>query len=244
LYLLLSKNLAIASYTKALELRNDKSFPALLIHGMNQLFAWCYKRLFRIYGENGSVSQRLTPAFRPFPWEVLFLLSAKTQESRGFSNPYWQFTASVLYATLIFGKLRNLTGLSPGEPIQCLLFPLIHACPDYKYWLLCHLSMVWCVCPLALTQESIGHQYSRHQLYTKRINWLFSIAGGNGSGSLWLTQAFGPFPREVLFLLSPKTHQSLTQLTLKRAYSNAEILNSYLYSATPVLREWQKRDSS
>jgi len=37
--LLLSKNLAIASYTKALELRNDKSFPGLLIHGMNQLFS-------------------------------------------------------------------------------------------------------------------------------------------------------------------------------------------------------------
>jgi hypothetical protein len=37
--LFLSKNLAIASYTKALELRNGKSFPALLIHGMNQLFS-------------------------------------------------------------------------------------------------------------------------------------------------------------------------------------------------------------
>jgi hypothetical protein len=69
------------------------------------------------------------------------------------------------------------------------------------------------------------------------MNWLFSIGGGNGSGSLWLTQAFGLFPREVLFLLSPKTHQSLTKLTLKRAYNNAEILNSYLYSATPVFRE-------
>jgi hypothetical protein len=37
--LLLSKNLALASYTKALEFRNDKSFLALLIHGMNQLFS-------------------------------------------------------------------------------------------------------------------------------------------------------------------------------------------------------------
>ena len=180
-------------------------------------------------GENGSVSLWLTPAFGAFPREVLFLLSAKTPESRGFSHPYWQFTASVLSATPIFGKLRNLTGLSPREPIQCLLFQLIHACRDYKYWLLCHLSMVWCVCTRTLTQESIGPQYCRQQLYSKRINWLFSIGGGNGSGSLWLTQAFGPFPREVLFLLSTKTQQSLTKLTLKRAYSNAEILNSYLF---------------
>jgi len=202
---------------------------------MNQLFAWCYKRLFRISGENGSVSLWLPPSFGAFPREVLFLLSAQTHQSRGFSNPYWQFTASVPSATPIFGKLRNLTGLSPREPIQCLLFPLIHACPDFKYWLLCHLSMVWCVCPLALNQEAIGHQYCRQQLYSRRINWLFSIACGNGSASLRLTQAFGSFPREVLFLLSPKTHQSLTQVTLKRAYSKAEILNSYLYSATPTL---------
>ena len=242
--MLLSKNLAIASYTKALELRNDKSFPALLIHGMNQLFAWCYKRLFRISGENGSVSLWLTQAFGAFPREILFLLSPKTHQSWGFSNPYWQFTASVPSATLIFGKLRNLTGLSPREPIQCLLFPLIHACSDYKYWLLCHLSMVWYVCTIILNQEAIGHQYCRQQLYSKRINWLFSIGGGKGSGSLWLTQAFGPFPGEVLFLLSTKTHESLTILTLKRAKSNAKILNSYLYSATPVFREWQKRDSS
>ena len=95
-----------------------------------------------------------------------------------------------------------------------------------------------------LLKKPLGHQYCRQQLYSKRINRLFSIAGGNSSGSLWLTQAFEPFPREVLLLLSPNTHQSLTQLTLKRAYSNAEILNSYLYSATPVFREWQKRDSS
>ncbi len=220
------------------------NFRKKLIHGMNQLFAWCYKRLFRISGENGSVSLWLTPAFGLVPREVLFLLSAKTQESRGFSNPYWQFTASVPSATLIFGKLRDLTGLSPREPIQSLLFQLIHACPHYKYWLLCHLSMVWCICPIKLTQEAIGHQYCRHQLSSKRINSLFSIACGNGSVSLWLTQAFGLFPQEVLFLLSPKTHQSLTKLTIKRAYGNAEILNSYLYSATPVFREWQKRDSS
>jgi hypothetical protein len=89
-------------------------------------FLGSYKRLFRISGENGSVSLWLTPAGGPFPREVLFLLSAKTHQSRGFSNPYWQFTVSVPYATLIFGKLRNLTGLSPREPIQCLLFPLIH----------------------------------------------------------------------------------------------------------------------
>ena len=74
----------------------------------------------------------LTQAFEPVPREVLFLLSAKTHQSRGFSNPYWQFIASVPSATPIFGKLRNLTGLSPREPIQCLLFQLIHACPDYK----------------------------------------------------------------------------------------------------------------
>jgi len=196
---------------------------------MNQLFAWCYKRLFRISGENGSVSQRLTPAFGLFPREVLFLLSAKTHQSRGFSNPYLQFTASVPSATPIFGKLRNLTGLSPREPIQSLLFPLIHACPDYKKWLPCHLSMVWCLCTITLTQEALGHQYCRQQLSSKRINWRFSIAGGNGSASLSLTQAFGPFPREVWFLLSPKTQKSLTILTLKRAYSNAEILNSYLF---------------
>jgi hypothetical protein len=51
---------------------------------------------------------------------------------------------------------------------------------------------------IALNQKAIGHQYSRQQLSSKRINWLFSIGGGN---------------------------------------SNAEILNSYLYSATPVFRE-------
>jgi hypothetical protein len=95
-------------------------------------FLGSYKRLFRISGENGSVSLWLTPAFGPFPREVLFLLSAKTHQSRGFSNPYWQFTASVPYATPIFGKLRNLTGLSRREPIQSLLFQLIHACPGYK----------------------------------------------------------------------------------------------------------------
>jgi hypothetical protein len=44
--------------------------------------------LFRISGENGSVSLWLTQAFGLFPQEVLFLLSAQTQESRGFSNPY------------------------------------------------------------------------------------------------------------------------------------------------------------
>jgi hypothetical protein len=44
--------------------------------------------LFSISGENGSVSLWLTQAFGLFPQEVLFLLSAQTQESRGFSNPY------------------------------------------------------------------------------------------------------------------------------------------------------------
>ena len=153
---------------------------------MNQLFAWCYKRLFRISSENGSVSLGLTPAFGAFPGEVLFLWSAQTHQSRGFSNPYWQFTASVPSATPIFGKLRNLTGLSPREPIQSLLFPLIHPSPDFKYLLLCHLSMVWCFCPIALNQEAIGPPYFPQQLSSRRINWLFSIAGGNGSGSLWL----------------------------------------------------------
>jgi hypothetical protein len=94
--------------------------------------------------------------------------------------------------------------------------------------------MVCCICPITLNQEARGHQYCRQQLYSRRINWLFSIGGRNGSGSVSLTQAFGPFPREVLFLLSPKTQEILTKLTLKRAYSNAEILNSYLYSATPL----------
>ena len=60
--------------------------------------------LFRISGENGSVSLWLTQAFAPFPREVLFLLSAQTQQSRGFSNPYWPFTANVLYATPIWGE--------------------------------------------------------------------------------------------------------------------------------------------
>ena len=179
-----------------------------------------------ISGENGSVSLWLTPAGGPFPREVLFLLSAQTHQSRGFSNPYWPFTASVPYTTPIFGKLRNLTGLSPRKPIQSLLFQLIHACPDYKYLLLCHLSVVWCVCTRKLTQKAIDPQYCRQQLYSRRINRLFSIGCGNGSGSLWLTQAFGLFPGEVLLLLSPKTHPSLTKLTLKRAYSKAEILNS------------------
>jgi len=89
-------------------------------------FLGSYKRLFRISGENGSVSLWFTQAFEPVPREVLFLLSAKTYQSRGFSNPYWQFTASVPSATPIFGKLRNLTGLSPREPIKYLLFQLIH----------------------------------------------------------------------------------------------------------------------
>ena len=128
-------------------------------------FLGSYKRLFRISGENGSVSLWLTPAGGPFPREVLFLLSAQTHQSRGFSNPYWLFTASVPSATPIFGKLRNLTGLSPRQPIQCLLFPLIDACPDFKYWLLCHLSMVWCSWTIALNQEAIGPQYFPQQLY-------------------------------------------------------------------------------
>jgi len=117
--------------------------------------------------EYGSVSLGLTPAFGPFPREVLFLLSAQTHQSRGFSNPYWQFTPSVPSATPVFGKFRNLTGLSPPEPIQFLLFQLIHACHDYKYWLLCHLSMVWCVFRIKLTQEAIGSQYCRQQIYSK-----------------------------------------------------------------------------
>jgi hypothetical protein len=70
-------------------------------------------------------------------------------------------------ATPVFGKFRNLTGLSPPEPIQFLLFQLIHACQDYKYWLLCHLSMVWCVFRIKLTQEAIGSQYCRQQIYSK-----------------------------------------------------------------------------
>jgi hypothetical protein len=131
--LLLSKNLAIASYTKALELRNDKSFPRKADSWYESTFLGSYKRLFRIFGENGSVSLWLTPAFGLFPREVLFLLSAQTHQSRGFSNPYWQFTPSVPSATPVFGKFRNLTGLSPSEPIQFLLFQLIHACHDYKY---------------------------------------------------------------------------------------------------------------
>ena len=89
-------------------------------------FLGSYKKLFRISSENGRVSLWLSPAFGLFPGEVLFLLSAQSHQSWGFSNPYWQFTASVPYATQIVGKLRNLTGLSPREPIQCLLFPLIH----------------------------------------------------------------------------------------------------------------------
>jgi hypothetical protein len=84
------------------------------------------KRAPHVTEKGYSVSLWLTPAFGPFPREVLFLLSAQSQESRGFSNPYWLFTASVPYATLIFGKLRNLTGLSRREPIQSLLFQLIH----------------------------------------------------------------------------------------------------------------------
>jgi hypothetical protein len=44
--------------------------------------------LFRISGENGSVSLWLTPAFGLVTREVLFLLSAQTQESHNFSNPY------------------------------------------------------------------------------------------------------------------------------------------------------------
>ena len=67
--------------------------------------------------------------------------------------------------------------------------------------------MVCCVCPIKLTPEAIGHQYCHQQIYIRQINWLFSIAAGNGSVSLWLTQAFRLFPREVLFLLLPKTQE-------------------------------------
>ena len=133
-----------------------------------------------------------------------------------------------------FGSWGIWPGCHPVNPYS-VYFPTDSPSSDYKYWLLCHLSMVWCACPIALNQPPIGHQYSRQQLYSKRINWLFSIGGGNSSASLWVTQAFWSFPREVLFLLSPKTHQSLTKLTLKPAYSNAEILNLYLYSATPTM---------
>ena len=68
--------------------------------------------------------------------------------------------------------------------------------------------MVWCVYSIKLTPEAIGHQYCHQQPYSTPINWLFSIAGGNGSVSLGLTQAFGPFPREVLFLLLPKLRRA------------------------------------
>jgi hypothetical protein len=70
-------------------MRSGKT-KAKVSNGMNQLFAGCYKRLFRISSENGSVSLWLTPAFGLFPREVLFLLSAKTHQSRGFSNSYWR----------------------------------------------------------------------------------------------------------------------------------------------------------
>ena len=68
--------------------------------------------------------------------------------------------------------------------------------------------MVVSVYQIKLTPEALGHQYSHQQFYSRQINWLFSIAGGNGSVSLWLTQAFGLFPREVLFLLLPKTQEN------------------------------------